>query len=212
MATNYRQQMIKDYIVRNEQEFPEPMNYYQDSVEKMRNINLTRFAKEDAAGIIKAYLYKWGKMQRALNREKINDIVEQIQSNHEKLEKFRKKKLSGIDIGKFKSDIEQCYDSFEEIIGKVGAAKVLHLICPDFFPLWDTRIADAFKQENKGKIHKDFSGADYYEFMRWIKNFMQEYGDILAERNGRTKVKVLDDFLWALANRPLMIFVKTENR
>lgn len=96
---NYRNQMLKDYIVRNEQELPESMNYYRDSVEKMRNIkNLARFTKKDAAVIIRPFLYGWGKMGRVLGRKVFlgweDKIAKQISSNHEMLEKFRKKELS----------------------------------------------------------------------------------------------------------------------
>lgn len=72
--------------------------------------------------------------------------------------------------------------------------------------MWDTKITDAFKQESKGKIDKAFAGADYYEFMQIVKTFVRKYDHVLTERNGRTKLKVLDDFLWAVANRPLLIF------
>ena len=72
--------------------------------------------------------------------------------------------------------------------------------------MWDTKISEAFKKESNVKISNDFSGANYYEFMQRVKNLMYEYGDVLTERDGRTKLKVLVDFLWALANRPLIIF------
>jgi hypothetical protein len=33
------------------------------------------------------------------------------------------------------------FDSFERVLGPVGAAKSLHLLAPKFFPLWDRKIA-----------------------------------------------------------------------
>lgn len=215
---SYKAQMIKDYIERNEKESQEPDKAYLESVEKMRDIKLASISKGQVEKIIKLYLYEWGRMQRVLGRKEFQNweinVIEQIRQSHEMLDKFRKEKLSTIDIKKqkpaIKSEIEKCYNSFKSIIGKTAASKVLHLICPDFFPMWDTKIADAYRRERKNNNQqKPDSGADYYEFMLWVKDFMRENNDVLIERGGRTKVKVLDDFLWALANRPLMIFEET---
>ena len=43
--------------------------------------------------------------------------------------------------------IEQLFDSFERVLGPVGAAKSLHLLAPRFFPLWDRKIAKAYHWE-----------------------------------------------------------------
>lgn len=202
---DHKKLMITEYVKLNEDVSSDAMNYYRKSVDAMRKKDLARVNKSDVEEIVKPYLYKWGRMQRALNREKFHDIVEQIQLNHETLEKFRKKNLLRTDIGKCKSDIEDCYDSFEEVIGKTAAPKVLHLVCPDFFPLWDNNIRKAYRKESNN-THEPFSGADYYEFMLRVKTFIKEYEDVLIERDGRTTLKVLDDFFWALANRPFIIF------
>jgi hypothetical protein len=45
------------------------------------------------------------------------------------------------------SIIENLFDSFERVLGPVGAAKSLHLLVPKFFPLWDREIAKAYKCE-----------------------------------------------------------------
>jgi hypothetical protein len=37
--------------------------------------------------------------------------------------------------------IKQVFVDFEEVLGPVGAAKCLHLLAPNFFPLWDRAIA-----------------------------------------------------------------------
>lgn len=37
--------------------------------------------------------------------------------------------------------IESLFTAFEQLLGPVGAAKALHLLAPNFFPIWDRRIA-----------------------------------------------------------------------
>lgn len=210
---NYKRQIIRGYVDRMEQEpkYSKPSSHYSDAVGRMAKIDLAHFNDGDMGEkIIRPYLYKWGKMQRVLGHKEFKGweikIPKLIRSNQKLLNEFRSKRLTDTKITEFKADIVACYDSFKKVIGKTAASKVLHLICSDFFPLWDTKISEAFKKESADKIHKDFSGADYYKFMLWVKKFMREYDDVLTEGNGKTTLKVLDDFLWALANRPLMIF------
>lgn len=40
--------------------------------------------------------------------------------------------------------VRSTFIDFEEVLGKTGAAKCLHLLAPRFFPLWDTEIAKAY--------------------------------------------------------------------
>src|SRR5215211_8690787 len=40
--------------------------------------------------------------------------------------------------------VETLFGDFEKVLGPVGAAKALHLLAPQFFPLWDRAIAKAY--------------------------------------------------------------------
>jgi hypothetical protein len=42
------------------------------------------------------------------------------------------------------SALENVFADFEEVLGPVGAAKALHLLAPEFLPLWDRAIAVAY--------------------------------------------------------------------
>src|SRR3989338_4769941 len=101
---NYKKQMIKEYVERNEQEFQVLNKVYLDSVEKMRKIDLVSINKENVKKIIRPYLYRWGRMGRELGRKDWeNDIVKRIRSKHKELAEFRTKKLSGVVVRKFQS-------------------------------------------------------------------------------------------------------------
>ena len=43
--------------------------------------------------------------------------------------------------------IESLFLPFEQLLGPVGAAKALHLLAPNFFPIWDRRIAARYVGE-----------------------------------------------------------------
>jgi hypothetical protein len=56
------------------------------------------------------------------------------------------------------SGIENIFTEFNRVVGRVGAAKALHLLAPDLFPLWDNRIAKNYKLWN-------LSPKDYRKFI-----------------------------------------------
>ena len=62
--------------------------------------------------------------------------------------------------------IERIFRSFEHTLGPVGASKTLHLLAPQFFPLWDRTIAKVYGISMK----KTGENAELYvKFMHCIK-------------------------------------------
>jgi len=63
--------------------------------------------------------------------------------------------------------VQGLFEDFESILGRVGAAKALHLMAPRFFPLWDASIA----QDGYGcALGKAGTNADtYWRFMCVVK-------------------------------------------
>jgi hypothetical protein len=173
----------------------------QDIVKGKKLDKITDTEMED---IIKNFLWYWGRMWRVVQQNekwKIG-LSEKISGHSDILEKFSKKNLINVNISEFESDIENLYDDFRKVIKQIATAKVLHLICPDFFPLWDNAIA-------KGIGIKKFSGKDYYGFMQKIQSFTIKHKIILsdlAKQYEKTKLKIVDDFLWLAANESLFLF------
>lgn len=58
--------------------------------------------------------------------------------------------------------IENLFQSFERVLGPVGAAKALHLLAPGFFPLWDRAIAEAY---NLALGRAGSNGDRYWQFL-----------------------------------------------
>ena len=120
-------------------------------------------------------------------------IAKQIGANSENLAAFRKMNFETVNLVDFKQEIIKTYDSFNYLVERVAATKILHIICPNFFPLWDNAIAKAVKaeilrvlSEDSGgfiervsdllmKKVKEFSGNDYYVYMQVIQHFVEKY-------------------------------------
>lgn len=217
---DYVEKAIAEYVTRSQREYPDH-SVYREYLAKMRKLPLGQLDEINVAMIIKPFLYEWGRMGRVLGQKEFTgwekDIAEQVGLNLEILERFRELHLLKTSLPDVKQDIINVYESFRIIVDRVAATKALHLICPNFFALWDNAIKQAVKAEvmmiitNEEMIEKDmgllrgkiedFSGHDYYVYMGVIQYFIQRYKDTFLEL-GRTydkrAVKVVDDLLWMI--------------
>lgn len=210
-------QLIEEYVRRNNKEYNENL-IYNKCVEDMSKIDLQSITEQDVDQVIKRFLIKWGRMQRVLGEKKTpkwkNRLANLIQVNSQRLNDLKIVDLSDVELGKYETVIKDCYDSFKEVVKRVAAAKVLHLICPNFFPPWDDSIIRAISEEIKKEYGiklnvENCSGDDYYRFMQEIQNFIRKYEgllSVLAREHGKTKVKIVDDCFWYATQRPLLLF------
>jgi hypothetical protein len=73
----------------------------------------------------------------------------------------------------------------------VAVAKALHLLAPEFFPLWDNRIARGY--------HCHYSGnpsAKYLAFIRISKQMAEEIADSV-NTGGTAVLKMIDEYNYA---------------
>lgn len=78
------------------------------------------------------------------------------------------------------NEIMRIYTTLSDIEGikYVGASKILHFMCPNFFVMWDNKILDDYKEEERERLnvkklpknHLNTSPEGYLNFM----NLMQE--------------------------------------
>lgn len=161
---DYIEKAITEYVKRSQDEYSDH-SIYREYLGKMEKTPLDQLNEIRVVMIIRPFLYEWGKMGRVLGQKEFIDwereIAEQVQSNLEKFEKFRGMDFIDTDLTNFKQDIIKVYDSFKIIVERVAATKVLHIICPNFFPLWDNAIKEAVKAELMRAISKGF--GDFVE-------------------------------------------------
>jgi hypothetical protein len=160
-------------------------------------------------------------MRRVINQEdhldwpiKVSNI---IKSNYVALAKFQKEYLGETDLHQYEKDIKRLYDSFKPIIHPVATAKVLYLLCPNFFPIWDNAISDGVRSEiiNKFPDIKTarLSSDDYYRYMLGIQKFLDEHDNIctlLAKKYRKGKLRILDECFWWGVRRPFCLLFETK--
>jgi hypothetical protein len=190
---------------------------YKKGLEDMGRLNLKSITKNEIEKVIQPFLYEWGWMQRVLERIEYlswrEDLATQTHCIHDKLEGFKTKDLGAVELAEHESDIKSCYESLKAAVGPVAAAKALHFVCPNFFPPWDRKIAKAARRERNRDIWRmerveEYSAEDYYVFMRQMQGFIQKRDIIskLANKYGKSKVKIADECLWMATQRPLCLF------
>lgn len=205
-----RIEAIRECVNRCEKEAPE--STYNECLERVKQTDLRNVV--DLKSMIRRFLYNWGRMGRVLGQDRFknweNRLVAKIESNRKELEDLRLKDLSLINLDEFGSVIKRNYALFSDMVGPIAAAKTLHLICPNFFPLWDNAIAAAFRKECKDRKNGKFSASDYLRFMKNVKDFANRYEQVLDElvnQYKKGKLSILDDFFWWMTQRPMSIFM-----
>lgn len=152
-------------------------------------------------GPVRTFLANWGMMGRVLGRAEFKEwegkLPTVLKKYFNKLKAFQGKSLEKEDIEKWEKDIKEIYQDIRKIVGPTSASKILHLICPDFFPLWDSNIR---KQAGVGDKEKG-----YYEFMKESKGFLDRYADVLSELaesyDNKSKLRLVDEYMWWTVHR-----------
>jgi len=150
--------LIQEYVDQFERNFKGDSKYTKH-LREMDAIKLNYITEKDTLDIIKPYLYyDWGKMNRVLGQRKFSgwetNITQQIKSNHVLLDFFKQRNLYDSLLDELDTKIKQCYQSLFVVVGKIASAKVLHLLCPAFFPAWDNPIANAVSNEKLFISHR----------------------------------------------------------
>lgn len=116
------------------------------------------------------------------------EIQRVIKEHPEVISDLRQRNIGSLKAGD-ETSVISVFTDFEVVLGPVGAAKCLHLLAPDFFPLWDRAIAEAYGVylRPRGK-----NGKKYFGFMETTKTQVLR---LRKERKGkRHLVKAVDEF------------------
>lgn len=124
--------------------------------------------------------------------EKIENLYRQFGKS---LITYRPRKIDSL-VESDKPIVSDIFREFENVLGAVGASKTLHLLAPNFFPLWDNAIAGHYKT----RIGKQGSNNErYWRFMNIARlQFLRlngKCGDIL---------KRIDEYNYCKFTRDLM--------
>ncbi len=124
-------------------------------------------ADRPALGII-LLLIVWNGLRA--RDEHFEGIQRVLRENRHTIAEFAGRSISSM-TDRDKTAVEHLFKAFDNVrgIGPVGAAKSIHLLAPDFLPLWDTKIAEVYSS-------LDVDG--YWKFMKKTKT---QYKNIMRD-------------------------------
>lgn len=180
---------------------------YLEAIKKLRKVreNPQELDENVASRIIRPFLACWGRMGRNVEREDFDwsKLVEEIKKQKENLDRLGKETLLSIRFKEVADIVKGIYDGIKvKHLGPTGISKILHLLNPELFVMWDDDI-------RKKISNRPFSGSSkgYLKFLKWIQNELIEAtkGITIEEIRNRadgeyidrkTMAKLADEYCW----------------
>jgi len=152
----------------------------------------------DMANGLGVLLLTWNQAFYRYGLFDFDELERCIDINLKKLKNFRNRHITSL-IESDKKDITNLFKEFLEALqidsGKmqgraspVAVSKALHILAPDFFPIWDQKIAKAY-----GYNYYKSSENKYFSFCKIIKNVADKVEDYVVHSE-KTLVKLIDEY------------------
>ena len=194
----------KEELIKGIRKFEE--HEKRDSMYKVATFLISHFwnSPSDMADGLGVLLLTWNQAFYRYGNFDFDKLEVCIRNHLEELKKFRTRDistLSEIDEPSIKVIFEEFMKSLQIASGNmrgrkspVAVAKTLHLLAPNFFPLWDDRIAKAY-----GCYYNDNPAEKYIQFMKLMRQFAQQIKDSVDFLNtlnypAKTLLKVIDEY------------------
>ncbi len=150
----------------------------------------------DALGVL---LLTWNQAFYRYGRFDFEKLEDCIFRNFVLVKSFRDRNIFSL-LEEDRDDIEHLFNDFStslkiastgKMMGRkspVATAKALHLLAPQFFPLWDKKIADTYKQNYNSDPEKKY--FDFCLITKYMAENIKSY-EITSEK---TIVKLIDEY------------------
>lgn len=169
----------------------EPRDLFYRTAKELVDLAIRKETSLTVAEALAVLLQTWNMAYyryRAFDSKHFSDIENIINTHFNSLLDLRQRSLESFS-DKDEALIKNIFNSFEVILGPVGAAKSLHLLAPRFFPLWDRAIASAYKVM---LLQSGKNADNYCAFMKVTKDQCTKFGGEKTLR--RNPLKALDEY------------------
>ena len=154
---------------------------YDDILTKPFWKNLTQLKLKDVEEILK-FLNKWKcRLPYNCKHQLLSSLSQQIPRFVNSLQGL---KLENVNLSQNTQNIINAYDTLNSVIKPTGTSKVLHLIIPDLFPMWDQKIAEAY-----GIKPNQRTGENYIKFMEKMQNILKKLINKINKNNPQQAIQ-----------------------
>ena len=139
--------------------------------------------------------WNFASFRYALRDFNLDKFIETIDKVKIILKPLKKKSFKNINFDKYSKEIKQAFKLLSEIKGiqKTGAPKILHLLFPKVFVMWDSYI----------RKHYGFKKGDENDYLNFLK-LMREKFPTVESLNGRTAAKLIDEHNYKTITMPAL--------
>jgi len=144
------------------------------------------------------------------NIQKFKKKVEKVQYS---IDKMKEETIRYINFDKYEKDIDKIYTNLAQIDGVkyTGASKVMHLMNPHLFVMWDNNIrGQKLKRhyQKLGIVKKGYwsskrYGDDAKSYIHFLKDIQGLFGHLTYQDNTRTFAKAIDEYNYWNISRPI---------
>ena len=152
----------------------------------------------DGLGVL---LLTWNQAFYRYGSFDFDELEKCIRNNLKKLEEYRNRNITSLSE-EDEQDIKEIFEEFLKSLQIVSAdmkvrkspvavAKALHLLAPEFFPLWDERIANVY-----GCSYNKNPGEKYIQFMKLMRKIVVQvrYHIDPSDYRNKTLLKLIDEY------------------
>jgi hypothetical protein len=194
-------QMFKDLVEDSEEKYGISDCIYKSCVKEFSQIKLNQLKEKHELRIVRPFLLTWGNMTRVLGYLGVKAVCKKIATLDARIDPFRKNNLFSSQLEDLKDFIVKLFDEIRQTefkntkgepnnIGTTAASKILHLICPDFFIMWDSKIRAEYRKDKA-------DGENYFEFLREMKSLWGTHKTPIKDlerRFGKTHTRIIDQY------------------
>jgi hypothetical protein len=165
--------------------------FYRTALELIRlaEAGLTQITMAEAlSGLLMTWNASYYRFHGKFSEQHFQDIEALLGRRQAQAVAYRPRRLEDLDDQEQEA-IEDLFGDFAAVLGVTGAAKTLHLLAPRFFPLWDSKIADAY---GTGTGHRGSKENRYWRFMQKVRDECVQLGG--EAQWGESLVKRIDEF------------------
>ena len=191
VPTNLRLTIDQLNVARETFESNEPRDLFYRAAAELVDLAIRDQSSLSVPEALAVLLQTWNKAYyrfKAFDQDHFGEIDTLISEHRELLATLRTRSIETYSD----DDHAQCsslFGVFENVLGPVGAAKALHLMAPQFFPLWDRKIAQAYGLSLKKVGH---NSSQYCQLMTISKTQCIHIGGRTAL--GRNPLKAIDEY------------------
>lgn len=154
--------------------------------------------------VFKPFLIQWGMMARTLGRKKFNwtRLGRTLRNLEPHFKALRSKSFLHVNFEdkEISENIQKVYRELSKIkhVGPTAVSKILHLINPEIFVMWDEKIRDMYNVRGSAKGYLKFLSKN----QRLLKDVFneKECHELRLKFGNKTMAKLIDEFNWYIAN------------